>query len=296
MKLPGGYRIATPAAVITFLFFFLPWITVSCAGQPLGDFSGMALAAGSSTQDYGGMPDLFLIPLASIIVLVFAYLAYQRGRLEKNLDIFGLIALGVVPMLDLLVRFATAGQDAAEMGLELHFKFGFFGTILGLLGIIAGGVLNWNEIGGAISGMNWPNQSEPPGGMIGAYPPESPPETSIYQREEVAPTDVPPTQGLQFGTQRAELHVLSGPAEGERFPLLGDDIMIGRSVSNTIRINDPTISRRHARLRYYHGQWFIQDQGSAAGLIVNGKRIPAGQLNPGDIIQLGDTRLRFAIL
>lgn len=297
MKLPGGYRIATPAAVILLVFFFLPWMTVSCAGQPLGSFSGMSLAISSSTQDIGGMPDLFLIPLAGIIILVFAYLAVKRARLETNLDVYGLVALGVLPILDLLIRFAATGRNAAQMGLDVHFEFGFFGIILGLIGVIGGAVYNWTLVSARQETMgNYPGAPQA-NEFIDFYP-EGPPETAIYTRDRPAvavPTDIPPTQIPEFNAQRAELHVLSGPAEGERFALHSDDALIGRSAACDIKIPDPSISRKHARLRYYQGQWFIQDQNSAAGLIVNGKKIPAGQINPGDIIQLGDTRLRFAI-
>jgi pSer/pThr/pTyr-binding forkhead associated (FHA) protein len=92
----------------------------------------------------------------------------------------------------------------------------------------------------------------------------------------------------------AEFVVLSGESEGRRVPLLSDNILIGRSPRCDIQIPDRSISREHARIRYYEGRWFIQDQQSAAGIIVNGKKMLAGPLQDGDIIQLGETRLRFS--
>jgi hypothetical protein len=39
------------------------------------------------------------------------------------------------------------------------------------------------------------------------------------------------------------------------------------------------------------GAWFVQDLGSAAGTFVNGQRIQATRLNPGDQIQVGTSIL-----
>lgn len=53
---PGGsdrgslfYNLARGAKLLALLCFFLPWVTVSCAGQELASMSGYELAAGSVT-------------------------------------------------------------------------------------------------------------------------------------------------------------------------------------------------------------------------------------------------------
>jgi hypothetical protein len=42
-----GRFISGPAALFILLFFFLPWIIVSCNGTPIGELSGYDLARGS---------------------------------------------------------------------------------------------------------------------------------------------------------------------------------------------------------------------------------------------------------
>lgn len=51
------------------------------------------------------------------------------------------------------------------------------------------------------------------------------------------------------------------------------EYIIGRSPYSHILIPDRLVSRRHARLFYKNGKWFIEDLGSRNGTIVNGSDI-----------------------
>lgn len=93
--------------------------------------------------------------------------------------------------------------------------------------------------------------------------------------------------------QAAVLLVLSGPLAGQTFPIPGPDVMVGRGAGCGVRIPDPFVSRRHLRLRFADGSWFVQDQGSKSGTMVNDQPVTATRLNPGDIIAIGDTRLQL---
>ncbi len=291
MKLPGGYRIATPAAVVLLVAFFLPWITVSCAGQPVGQFSGLDLTMGVEGAG-GAMPDLFLIPLAGLLAIVLAFLAAKNGVIKPALDVFALGALAILPVIVLLLRFYGAQQEAAASGFGLHFRLGFYGVVLGLLGLAAGGIWNWWEHKHASA------TPDPWFGISASSPPPLPqplpPPPTDPEAAKLGPTEVPPTVLPAQSIPRAELIILKGEFEGRRFPLLGDNILIGRSVRCDIQIPDRSVSREHVRIRYYEGQWFIQDQQSAAGVVVNGRKILAGPLQNGDVIQLGETHLRFS--
>ena len=55
------------------------------------------------------------------------------------------------------------------------------------------------------------------------------------------------------------------------------------------------VSRRHARITLSNGQYFLEDLGSTNGTMVNGQRVSAVALNPGDMIQLGTTTLTFRV-
>ena len=73
----------------------------------------------------------------------------------------------------------------------------------------------------------------------------------------------------------------------------GSTIHIGRATSNEITLPHSSISRSHALLEGKQDVWVVSDQHSANGVLVNGVRIERAQLKSGDVIGLGDIKLRF---
>lgn len=87
-----------------------------------------------------------------------------------------------------------------------------------------------------------------------------------------------------------QLIMRSGPVPGTVYPLEGEQLIIGRDPSNAIVINDPEVSRRHARLMLQGGRYVLEDLGSTNGTFVNGRRLSAPYvLKPGDVVSLGET-------
>jgi len=73
---------------------------------------------------------------------------------------------------------------------------------------------------------------------------------------------------------------------------LDRSLSLGRSPDNDVLIDDPLVSRHHARIHVKAGQVFIEDLGSANGTRVNGMRITGlHPLRPGDQITIGNTVL-----
>jgi len=72
------------------------------------------------------------------------------------------------------------------------------------------------------------------------------------------------------------------------------DLSIGRSDENDLAIDDPEISRRHARLARIEGGWVVEDMGTSNGTAVNGERTPRAVLKSGDVIRVGGVELVFA--
>jgi hypothetical protein len=70
-----------------------------------------------------------------------------------------------------------------------------------------------------------------------------------------------------------------------------DDLLVGRYRDCDIVLDDLSVSRRHARLRFRDGHWVLQDLQSKNGTLVN--RAPVGrcQLHPGDEVHVGAVRL-----
>jgi len=82
---------------------------------------------------------------------------------------------------------------------------------------------------------------------------------------------------------------------GVRHPLVPPGFTIGRGVDADIRINDPGISRQHARVVVSGPpdalEITIEDLGSTNGIIVNGQRVRFAQLGEGTRLEMGNTRL-----
>nr|BBH91822.1 hypothetical protein KTA_00210 [Thermogemmatispora argillosa] len=94
----------------------------------------------------------------------------------------------------------------------------------------------------------------------------------------------------------ASLTLQSGPLAGRSFRFHQDVTTIGRTNGNDFIIAGRTVSRRHARLWFDNGHWYLEDLQSANGTLVNGERIQQTILRDGDVIQFGDERLIFHIV
>jgi hypothetical protein len=83
--------------------------------------------------------------------------------------------------------------------------------------------------------------------------------------------------------------------DGRSYPLSIGSTVIGRGDQANLRLPDVGISRRHARLDFDGAQVVLTDLGSTNGTMVNGQRVSAVALNPGDMIQIGTTTLTFRV-
>lgn len=82
--------------------------------------------------------------------------------------------------------------------------------------------------------------------------------------------------------------------EGKRhFPMIEDEITVGRRLDNNLILEDRHVSRSHARLQVIKGQYVIVDLDSTAGTRVNGRLITRHTLRPGDIISIAAVQLIY---
>ena len=92
-----------------------------------------------------------------------------------------------------------------------------------------------------------------------------------------------------MASQSFQLVMQKGPNPGKIFELMQDEATIGRDISNRIVINDPEVSRRHARLTLQAGGYVIEDLGSTNGTFVDGQRLMGPHLlRPGQTVMLGE--------
>lgn len=96
-------------------------------------------------------------------------------------------------------------------------------------------------------------------------------------------------------SSQIKLVTLHGSADvPSELPLEDAIISFGRSTNNILAINDSKVSRYHGEIALEDGVYVVRDLGSTNGVQVNGRRVESSPLNPGDELQIGDTRFRVA--
>jgi hypothetical protein len=138
-------NVARIAKVVALLGFLLPWVLVSCSGQPVGRLSGIDLATGGATVSGGplaqqhGDPNLWvIISLAATISGIVVSFVF-RGRAAAA----GLGGLALVALAASGLGVASAGASAGTgpgatatanaSGTEVNLQYGYFITVAGLL-------------------------------------------------------------------------------------------------------------------------------------------------------------------
>jgi hypothetical protein len=70
--------------------------------------------------------------------------------------------------------------------------------------------------------------------------------------------------------------------------------VVGREAASAVELGDDDFaSARHARIDPRADGVWVEDLGSTNGTFVNGGRIAAERLKPGDVVRIGQTELRF---
>ena len=78
------------------------------------------------------------------------------------------------------------------------------------------------------------------------------------------------------------------------FPLDGEALEVGRDEDVAIRVDEPLVSRRHARLERRGEAWVVVDLGSTNFTRVNGERVlRERELAHGDELRFGRAKCTF---
>ena len=212
-----------------------------------------------------------------------------------------------------------AGQQAAPPPHEGGGFAGFLGTVIGIAA--AGGVIyllyKWSKSGGMAATLKKagievtgtpPSDAGTPWNPNAAPPPVvSDPTICQFcgQKRDAAGNCASTLSGTAINTGPASPVVATQPRlvatmgtySGQIFPLNGAGVTVGREPTNTISLaDDTTVSRRHASFRADGGRYLVTDEGSSNGIYVNGVKIAGSKpLNPGDEVQIGNTRFRFEV-
>ena len=99
---------------------------------------------------------------------------------------------------------------------------------------------------------------------------------------------------VEVFTRKAWLRADYGRNEFKEWPLDAATNFVGRGETcHVILRGDPAVGPVHASIVQGGGHFVISDAGTPTGTFVNGHRIGQASLNPGDVVQIGGTAMRF---
>jgi DNA-binding NtrC family response regulator len=93
--------------------------------------------------------------------------------------------------------------------------------------------------------------------------------------------------------RRFALKVVAGPDEGAQAVSAGEEATIGTEPGNDLVLSDRTVSRHHLAIRAGARGFELTDLGSTNGTILGGYRVFSALLEPGALVGLGRTTVRF---
>lgn len=91
----------------------------------------------------------------------------------------------------------------------------------------------------------------------------------------------------------SRLEVIDGERGASLLLIPGETYLIGRADDSDLQLLDSRVSRRHARLLYEGGHWWIEDLQTTNGTRKNGAPIRRERLHDGDAITVGLTTIRY---
>ena len=98
-------------------------------------------------------------------------------------------------------------------------------------------------------------------------------------------------------SRRSVLLYQEGTAEEQIYPFNGEVMSLGRGRDNDVQVkNDSKVSRYHCKLYRRGPNFYIEDNKSANGTLVNGELITERRLFGGEEVIIGETFFRFRIL
>jgi predicted component of type VI protein secretion system len=81
---------------------------------------------------------------------------------------------------------------------------------------------------------------------------------------------------------------------GPDIPVSRGTVMVGRHPECDVQLDSRRVSRRHCVIAMVRGDVVVRDLGSTNGTWINGRRVAAGWIRPGDEVSIAHVRYRLA--
>jgi hypothetical protein len=164
--------------------------------------------------------------------------------------------------------------------------------------VVPGNPAEYQQPYGADSAGHQPQFAGPPPASYlppGSQPPQqfpAPQQPPYGQPGHPAPQHAEPpyVEPPRRAAFRAEL-VVDGT--GQRVSLTPGPNIVGRGVDCDLQLMDQGVSRRHVDVHIADGHAVVYDLGSTNGTSVNGHTVQSQQLQHGDVIRVGHSRLVY---
>jgi FHA domain len=94
------------------------------------------------------------------------------------------------------------------------------------------------------------------------------------------------------------LVAMNGGQKGQDFRIRDGQNILGSALDADVQLNDPTVSAKHASLRYKEGKFYLVDLDSSNGTYLNDGPTPIAreELKDNDVIRAGEMVLKFKCL
>jgi len=93
----------------------------------------------------------------------------------------------------------------------------------------------------------------------------------------------------------AHVQIINGIDKGQDFLISTERVIVGRSQKADLTINDVSVSRSHISIEKVENGYLLEDLGSNNGTLINDSLTVSSELHDGDIINIGNTSLKFFI-
>jgi two-component system, NtrC family, response regulator GlrR len=103
-------------------------------------------------------------------------------------------------------------------------------------------------------------------------------------------------RGKTLLIRRFEVAVIDGPDRGARAQSQSDELSIGTSEGNDLRLTDPAVSRHHCALRATERGLELRDLGSRNGTFVGDLELTIGHVRSGAQLRIGATAIALRVL